>query len=83
MKCHFHHPAPGVRKHQLSDPGLLGYRRILFPFHNKANRRRSSSLKQPTVGISLVVQWLWHHLPEQGVQVHSLIIQLRGHMPHS
>jgi len=35
----------------------------------------------PSPGISLEVQWLGVHLPMQGVQVQSLIRDLRFHMP--
>ena len=33
-------------------------------------------------GTSLVVQWLRLHLPMQGVRDHSLVRELRSHMPH-
>ena len=33
------------------------------------------------LGTSLVIQWLRTHLPMHGVQVESLIRELRSHMP--
>ena len=33
------------------------------------------------VGTSLAVQWLRFHLPMKGVQVQSLVGELRSHMP--
>ena len=32
------------------------------------------------MGTSLVVQWLRNHLPMQGMQVQSLVGELRSHM---
>ena len=37
---------------------------------------------KPTLGTSLASQWLRLHLPVQGVQVGSLVGELRSHMPH-
>ena len=34
-------------------------------------------------GTSLAVQWLWFHLPVQGVLVQSLVREPRSHKPHS
>ena len=36
----------------------------------------------PQYGASLVVKWLRLLLPMQGVQVRSLVRELRSHMPH-
>ena len=35
-----------------------------------------------TGGTSLVVQWLGLHLPKQGMQVQTLLRELRSHKPH-
>ena len=38
-------------------------------------------VKEKRIGTFLTVQWLTLHLPMQGVQVQSLVRELRFHMP--
>ena len=44
---------------------------------------RYQNHKEPSPGTSLEVQWLRLRLPMQGVQVRSLVGELRSHVPHS
>ena len=43
---------------------------------------RNSEQMIPSMGTSLVVQWLRLLLPMQGVRVRTLVRELRSHMPH-
>ena len=46
-----------------------------------AKRYRNQSFKKKILGTSLAVQWLRPHLPMKGLQVWSLLGELRSHMP--
>ena len=51
-----------------------------FPKFDKNPKITVTSYKAQ--GTSLVVQWLRLHLPVQGVQVQSLVMELGSHLPH-
>ena len=48
---------------------------------NRQNKTPQKILTKKYDGTSLVVQWLRFSLPLQGVQVRSLVGELRSHMP--
>ena len=54
---------------------ITKYHLKTFSGHNEIIR------KTYCLGTSLAVQWLRLHLPMQGVQVGSLVGELRSHMP--
>ena len=48
----------------------------------KKSTKNKQTNKQKQMGTFLVVQQLRFRLPVQGVQVRSLVVELRSHVPH-
>ena len=51
--------------------------------NKQINLKKKKNDVKEGVGTSVMVQWLKIYLPKQRVQVQSLVMELRSHMPSS
>ena len=74
-----------LSRYHCTFPCIFRYYLVLALGHQCQVSKASlaTPFKTLSLGTSLVVQWLRHRLPMQGVQVQSLVGELRSHMPRA